>query len=456
MAFRWPATCKEAADEAWRRCRAAQALAKQCPAAAPEAVLFIDSHFPLIRCGSQMPQERPPLSKLPCRQKTIPRQMFLKWRDAVWDSLGDVAVVSADPAAVRVIQKGSPVTTSVRYIGPQLRRACITLASGGDSEFLRDAFLLHSHGILDKSPDTNPEHRYMIWSTALPVLYEACGNSLRSADIKRQIRQLTQLVASQDIGLQYAVRVMYARPLRGITALRAVYRALSRTVGPGASALYVGSTMSMATGGPAFAAFSTSVAPSAKRLRQLMLELSPAELESAQRGAQGVQHSRCFLSAAPLAAGAAGEQEARAPVYALFCADCGEWRSKPILVHKQAAVVIDLDRCEVACQRCNGNAIHRIKVNGTQLRCGPATWARLCQVCHLLGTDLVPYKEGLICKKCHSATHRVKCYCGRPAVKTRVGLSGESRAYVLGAACIRHASLLPVAIDSVMPHALMK
>jgi hypothetical protein len=359
---------------------------------------------------------------------------------------------------VRVIQKGSPVTTSVRYIGPQLRRACLESAPGADSDFLRDALTGYARGLWGGAPPVvNPQQRYAVWETPAAQLFAACGAGMRSADIKRHIRGLTEEAASHDPGLRYAVRVLYGRPLRGISALRAVFRAIQRNL-TAAPALYEGFTLPLRRDGGPFQALADTVMPSAKRLKQLVDELGPAETKATQRRVAAAQHSVGYITAAPLPAAQAAAQMALPVVFALFCATCGEWRSRPIVPGKLSSVVVDLDAAQVACQRCLQTTIFRVLVNGVVLRCDATTWARLCSGCGQLLTNPTLHRDGALCGKCLDAVAvtAIGCYCGRPAVAARLGIPTGGGRYAVGVACAHHARLLPTAPDGDLAHVLMQ
>lgn len=455
MATSWPGTCAEAAAVAWKRCERAAELAGLCPAARDEAARFIDSHFPLVQRAESTPQALPSVDLLPCKQATLTKQLYDKWGGSVWAALTDTG---GGTGASRVIQKGSPIALSVRYIGPQLRRACAGMAPGADSEFLRDTLTGHARGLWGGPPDVDPRRRFAVWRAVPSRLFEVCGAGMRSTEIKEHIRGLVEQISSECLELKYAVRVMYSRPLRAVSAQRSFLRAAPRGAETTVAQPTEGFSVGLARGGPAHTALMDTVLPSAKRLRQLVNDLQGRELMSVQRQAAAMTRTAGCMAAAPLPAGAARAQAALPAVYALFCAACGEWRSRPIVPGKLSSVVVDIEQGRVVCQRCTSPAIFRVKVNGVQLRCGPASWARLCSRCGKLVTNPTAHRDGALCQKCLPLASPLAagCFCGRPAVSARVGLPAAGAGCALGVACQRHAHLLPTAPDGEVAHVLMQ
>ena len=397
MLITCPSTAERAAEVAWERCFAAEVLCKEFPPATHIATRFIDSHFPLIKFAKQSPRLPPPLSVMPCLQVTWPSKMYADWNKSVWAALTDHGITRADPA-IRVIQKGSPAAVSVRYIGPQLRRACMLKHNTPDAQFLRDSFYAFVFGETCL-PIVNSKRRFSMWSKPINQLYELYGTRLKSVDIKEHIARLTELISSQDLVLLRALKSVYSRPLMGLLSLRLLRRALGAQTP--LSKIYEGFTFCAQNMPQLFNLFQNDNLPSAKRLKTILSTMEKSKQQQLSCILSSFNSPKLYLSAMALSTEGRLYSNLTTDTFVVFCVTCGLWRSHALTNAKGTLMHIDLDKCEVTCARCNKNKLCRVKVNGNILRLGENQWARICGGCGEIHTTSRLFRGGALCKKCY-------------------------------------------------------
>jgi len=457
MLLQCPSQISDAVDMAWERCHAAAKLATRYPPAAAEAAKFIDAHFPLIAHGTTCPQIATPLALIPGDQISTARRCFAKWESTIWESMSDHGA-GTNPA-VRVIQKGSPVVTSVRYIGSQLRKASMSETTGPDAQVLQDILRTHVLGTWHSAPIVDPKERYRRWSMPPADLYNEFGAPLRSMDIKRIVLIFTQGIAGMDPGLFYAMRTTYQRPLTALLALRTLSRAVAGSAQSPAMPT-VGFSMCVPADHPLTEAYTGLSGPSAKRIKSIINTTSGKVLAEVTRATSSIGHPIYEVSAAALDADQAAAELAQPWVYVLICTACGDWRSKIVNPKGNSGVVIDLDTCLVVCATCTKPQLYRLRLNGVQIRARGNYWVRMCNKCknvvRVLPGITALHSNSVLCDRCTRIAPLPSCACGRVTVRRAIGKHPITGEYIEVAACVQHRANLPLAPDTPVHQSLLQ
>lgn len=383
-------TAADAAAEARRRIAIVADVAKTWEGRARNAAAdWIDRHWPIIaKEDTKTPAD---VTIFPEFIESDRGRIIAKWTETALNALGPLRQ-GATPTE-KVLHKGVASFPSLRYIGPQMRKANI-YNEGPAAPVLQDICRVHALG-LHKRASLLLSERQKKWHTPHAAAVNTLFLGARTAVLRTAITNFIQVLCESNILLHHlwtrhrpelcsiALRGIFERVLR--PKARAVKR--KRVPAPGFGIELTSPLPKCVSARP------KQPLPSAKRVRATLIT-TPELIDAVAR-------QRPPLTA--IAVLPKGEHQQR-DFWVPHCSNCG-WRKRPVgASRKRTGFTIDVDTDQITCEDCNRCVVmfnvaqHQVKTQ--------SGWARLCDACGAFTAQYRYKGTGAICLKCNRIAHR--------------------------------------------------
>jgi len=377
-------TGDDAAREAWRRIKIVATQAETWSGAARRAAAdWIDRHWPIIEdSGPQSPN----VSLFPEFVQSARNRMLEQWSTTALKALAPLQP-GASPAE-KVLHKGVAQFPSLRYIGPQMRKANLN-NEGPAAPVLQDicrSQCLELHDV----PTFNLERRYKQWRMDAKTAVLKQFSGARSSELQKSIINFMKMVCENDSLLFHLwhwqapelctafLRSIFERVLRPhIRKLKIKRKREVPALGFGIEYNdHLPACIKCSPGQPM---------PSAKRVRA-KLAAHPNLIQAVLRQEN------------PVAAIAHVNGNLNCDFWIPFCANCG-WRKRPVgASSKKTGFVIDVETDRVTCESCK-TMTPVLNLKHYQIHTSSG-WSRLCNSCGAFTSKFTLRGLGAICTKC--------------------------------------------------------
>lgn len=380
-------TAKDAATEAWRRITIVAQVATEWTGESRQAAAdWIDRHWPVIHDGTE--SKRPNVALFPEFIVSERQQIVNKWSATALLALAPPR--SGASPAEKVLHKGVAEFPSLRYIGPQMRKANVS-NEGPAAPVLQDICRCYAVDLHSQHPTLDITLRQTNWMRSAAEAVELHFSNARTIFLQSAIANFMKVVCRNDPLLFFmwnrrrpqlctiTLRGILERVLRPHIARKQAKRKRAPALGFGIE--YDGRLP------PCIVSRPGHPMPSAKRVRaSVKADEKLVDALARQSPPTAAVATLCKL-------------DRKFNFWIPFCAQCG-WRKRPTggSVRRRTGFVIDVETDEVTCETCNG-ATRLFNCKDYQIRTS-AGWARVCDTCGALTAEFSLCGCGAICKKC--------------------------------------------------------
>lgn len=379
-------TADKAADEARRRISIVATEAESWSGAARRAAAdWIDRHWPIIeQCGPH----KPDVTIFPEFVQSARDEMVQKWSHTALKAL--VPLRPGATPAEKVLHKGVAPFPSLRYIGPQMRKANLQ-NEGPAAPVLRD--ICRSQCLeLHKAPTFNLKERQLRWKMNPKTAVLKHFNGAKSTELQKAIVNF-MLVLSQANCLLFHLW-HWSAPELCTVSLRAIFERVLKPHTRKVRAKRKRDTPALGFGIEYDGALPEGIRatpghpmPSAKRVR--------AKLIATPQLVAAVIRQSSFTAAVAHVDGRLNKN-----FWIPFCKNCG-WRKRPVgATSKKIGFVIDVQSDKVTCETC-AEIAPVLNIKNYQILT-VSGWSRLCNRCGAFTSKFQLRGLGAICTKCAS------------------------------------------------------
>tara|TARA_Y100000592_G_scaffold84880_1_gene136277 strand:- start:976 stop:2166 length:1191 start_codon:yes stop_codon:yes gene_type:complete len=382
------ATPADAAAEAHRRVKVVADVASTWRGKARNAAAdWIDRHWPIIATANDAGAVN--VAIFPEFVVSDRVRAVQQWTETALNALGPLRQ-GATPAE-KVLHKGVAAFPSLRYIGPQMRKANIQ-NEGPAAPVLKEICRIHTLGLHKQSASLNLADRRRRWHTSHAAAVNALFMGARTAVLRTAIAHFIGVLCEDNMLLRH----LWSRHRPEITSisLRGIFERVLRPKARTAKRKRLpapGFGIELASPLPkCVCTRPKQPLPSAKRVRA-SLKPTPELIDAIARQ----RAPSTAIATLPRAQSGGETREFWVP----HCAQCG-WRKRPVgTSRKRTGFVIDVDTDLITCEDCN-NPVQMFNVTHHQVSTQHG-WARVCDECGAFTTQCRLKGIGAVCIKCY-------------------------------------------------------